>query len=72
MNMDHSEVCKVLVVGNCATGKTSLIRRYVHGWFSDGHRSTVGVDFSLKEIISTTGKRVSLQLWGTYVYTIFD
>ena len=41
---------KVLVIGELGTGKTSFIRRYVHTYFSENYRATIGVDFSLKVI----------------------
>lgn len=59
-----SIIGKVLIVGNVATGKTSLIRRYVHGFFIGEHKTTIGVDFSLKSIhLNSFPSDINLQLW---------
>ena len=54
---------KVLVVGNAAVGKTSLIQRLVKGIFNLVTRQTIGIDFAIKTVQSGDGKKHNLQLW---------
>ena len=57
------KILKVLVVGEMGTGKTSLIRQYVQGFFSEFYKTTIGVDFATKELEWDDKTTVSLQLW---------
>lgn len=41
---------KILVIGELGTGKTSLIKRYVHNLYSPNYRATVSSFFLLKQI----------------------
>jgi len=54
---------KILVVGEQGTGKTSIIKRYVHNIFSVNYKCTIGVDFALKVINWSDSAVVRLQLW---------
>ncbi len=57
---------KVLLVGEGAVGKTSLIRRFVVDVFSDDYITTIGTKVSKKEIIVGTPPNetnVILQIW---------
>lgn len=54
---------KILVVGDIGTGKTSIIKRYVHDIFSNSYKSTIGVDFALKVINWDQHTIIRLQLW---------
>ncbi|KAG0230747.1 ras-related protein rab-32-like protein [Mortierella sp. GBAus27b] len=54
---------KVLVIGDLGTGKTSIIKRYVHNIFSTNYKSTIGVDFALKVIQWSPDTVVRMQLW---------
>jgi small GTP-binding protein len=58
-----TKILKVLVVGEMATGKTSLIRQYVHQCFIEFYKTTVGVDFANKDFEWDDHTSISLQLW---------
>eukprot|EP01088_Endostelium_zonatum_P001685 TRINITY_DN12036_c0_g1_i1.p1 TRINITY_DN12036_c0_g1~~TRINITY_DN12036_c0_g1_i1.p1 ORF type:complete len:216 (-),score=27.11 TRINITY_DN12036_c0_g1_i1:39-686(-) len=54
---------KVLVVGETGTGKTCVIKRFVHNVFSPFNSSTIGLDFALKLLRFDDQTSVQLQLW---------
>ncbi len=57
---------KVVLLGDFATGKTSLIRRYVDHEFSDEYLSTIGVKISKKIIPLEEGNtklEIQLMIW---------
>ena len=51
------------MIGELGTGKTSIIKRYVHQFFSSNYRATIGVDFALKVINWDNNTIIRLQLW---------
>jgi Ras-related protein Rab-6A len=55
---------KVVVIGNTAVGKTSLINQFVYGTVSAQHQPTVGIDFFSK-VVTVEEQAVHLQLWDT-------
>lgn len=60
---------KILCLGNVATGKTCIIRRYVNNEFSHQYRTTIGVDFMLKDV-NINGKAIKVQFWDLGMYHI--
>jgi small GTP-binding protein len=57
---------KVCMVGDAAVGKSSLVRRFVHGNFSDRYISTLGAKVVGKEFSVTAGGNVvpvRMTLW---------
>ncbi|MFX1314013.1 MAG: Rab family GTPase [Promethearchaeota archaeon] len=58
----RSFLFKVLVCGEGGAGKTSLLRRYVDGFFDEGTIMTIGVEFFIKEV-KFDDYHCSLQLW---------
>ena len=57
------KVIKVLIVGEMGTGKTSLIRQYVQGVFSEFYKTTIGVDFANKEYQWDQNITINIHLW---------
>jgi len=62
---------KVLVVGNGAVGKSSMIQRYCKGTFTKEYKKTIGVDF-LEKTINYEEEEVRLMLWDTAGQEEFD
>ncbi|XP_033726812.1 ras-related protein Rab-38-like isoform X2 [Pecten maximus] len=62
-NAKKEHLYKILVIGELGTGKTSIIKRYVHQFFSQHYRATIGVDFALKVLNWDAETIVRLQLW---------
>jgi len=56
---------KICMLGSFAVGKTSLVRRFVEGFYSDVYQTTVGVKIDKKNI-QMNGGEVSLILWDIY------
>lgn len=53
---------KVVMLGDFAVGKTSLVRRFVYDEFSDSYLTTVGVKVTKKEILIEKDN-ITLLLW---------
>ncbi|XP_063211025.1 ras-related protein Rab-18-B-like isoform X1 [Chroicocephalus ridibundus] len=55
---------KLLLVGDSAVGKSSLLLRFTDGAFDPGLKPTVGVDFKVKKMV-IDGHAVQLAIWDT-------
>jgi len=62
---------KVVIVGNGAVGKSSLIQRYCRGVYTKAYKKTIGVDF-LEKRLRVSGEDVRLMLWDTAGQEEFD
>lgn len=70
---------KVVVVGNGAVGKSSMIQRYCKGIFTKDYKKTIGVDFLERQIqyvfveycfsviVSFCGKNVLIMLFVQHI-----
>lgn len=61
--MKYDYVFKLLLLGEPAVGKTSLIIRYVKDSFKSDYMSTIGANFLVKEITLASDATVMLQIW---------
>mmetsp|Transcript_13810 Transcript_13810/g.12526 ORF Transcript_13810/g.12526 Transcript_13810/m.12526 type:complete len:211 (-) Transcript_13810:129-761(-) len=66
-NLDH--VFKILLIGDAAVGKSSILLQFTDGYFNDNLASTIGVDFKVK-VMEAAGpdgktKRVKVTIWDT-------
>jgi len=59
----QNQLYKVVVIGDYAVGKTSLIKRYTEGHFTPNYKLTIGVDFAVKMVQWDDNTNISLQLW---------
>jgi small GTP-binding protein len=60
-------MAKIIVLGNSAVGKTSILNRYTwngQSVYNLSHTSTIGVDFKAKTI-DIGDASMKLQLWDT-------
>jgi len=55
---------KVIVVGDGAVGKTSIIVRYVKGEFDPTYIKTIGVNFFVQNIM-VGDREINIQIWDT-------
>ena len=56
---------KVIVLGDIAVGKTSVIGRYITNTFSEVHKSSISCEFKKKKIEVDADTEVNLQIWDT-------
>ena len=56
---------KIITLGNPGVGKTSIIQRYLRNIFDDNSMSTVGIQFSYKEVKLDNNESINLKLIDT-------
>ncbi|XP_023930805.1 ras-related protein Rab-28-like [Lingula anatina] len=54
---------KIVIIGDGASGKTSLTTRYAQEQFGKQYKQTVGIDFFLRRIVLPGNVNVALQVW---------
>ena len=65
-NKDKAKITlQIITMGNAGVGKSSIIKRYITGIFDNNSLSTIGVEFSVKEITVKDGTKINLKLMDT-------
>ena len=62
--MSKQSVFKIILLGNQAVGKTSLLEQYVNKLYSATYKATLGANFLTKKIKSGSNT-CTLQIWDT-------
>ncbi|KAL0217193.1 hypothetical protein RCL1_007676 [Eukaryota sp. TZLM3-RCL] len=60
----YDHVFKLVISGDTACGKSSLLSRYIERKFDETLTHTIGVEFG-SALISLEGKTIKLQIWDT-------
>jgi small GTP-binding protein len=55
---------RVILIGECGVGKTSILERYHRNYFTPESRTTIGIDFAVKHI-TLDDNQIKLQIWDT-------
>ena len=64
-NKPNAEIrIKLLIIGDSAVGKTSMLLKYTDNFFPESHLATIGVEFKTKEV-EYNGYNIELQVWDT-------
>lgn len=63
MNNSKKFTLKIIIIGEPAVGKTSLVKKFVSGQFSKDYRSSIGTNIYIKKLILDDNFKTTLQLW---------
>jgi GTPase SAR1 family protein len=56
---------KLILLGDIAVGKTSILTRYVEDSYSSEYKCNVGVEFRVKSLFIDENTGADLQIWDT-------
>lgn len=62
-------IFKIVLTGDSGVGKSNLLSRFTRNEFSLESRSTIGVEFSTKDV-QVDGKTIKVQIWDTGTYEL--
>ena len=65
MAKEEIEMFRIITLGDSGVGKTSIIERFINNKFNENNLSTVGINFSNKEMIINKKQKIMLRLMDT-------
>ena len=65
MEKEEIKIFKIITLGECGVGKTSIIKRYVYNSFDYKTLSTIGINSANKEMIFSENDKIILKLIDT-------
>lgn len=54
---------KIIIVGDPAVGKTSLVKKFISGQFIYDYRASIGINMFTKEMDIDAGLKIKIQIW---------
>ena len=63
-NNIKNRVIKIVILGDCFVGKTSILDRYINSKFSNTYKATLGLNFLTQDIF-INNKHYIINLWDT-------
>ena len=64
-NINYDYIFKVALIGDSATGKTSILLRFIDDYFTEDTKSTIGVDFKIVSLLLEPKVYAKMQIWDT-------
>ena len=64
-NIAYDYIFKVSLIGDSATGKTSILLRFIDDYFTEDTKSTIGVDFKIVSLLLEPKVYAKMQIWDT-------
>lgn len=64
MEAHQERLVKLLIIGDSAVGKTSILLRFTEDEFSTSHFATIGIDIRNKSF-ELDGEQIKLQVWDS-------
>mmetsp|Transcript_31011 Transcript_31011/g.30556 ORF Transcript_31011/g.30556 Transcript_31011/m.30556 type:complete len:205 (-) Transcript_31011:52-666(-) len=56
---------QIIILGDGAVGKTSILKMYAEGKYTSSHITTIGLDYIATKYESPEGKSIDVKIWDT-------